>query len=154
VRDLAFNLIGHVALNPATEDNFFGVAKAVSPDGTRAYVLAYEENELVVPTPQFTPRVYVFDLTTPGLPDQRMPLLGYFAVADYPTCLRFSDCSLSPATTISMDGNTLFFAGSRNLLIVPIPDEGTLIPASVPAPAQKRTGTRSTVRWDLRLAPQ
>lgn len=153
VRDRDFTQIGVINVVQATDDNFLGLhgAAVVSPDGTRAYVIAYEANEFVEPTPQFLPRVYVFDISTPGSPAQRMPLLGYFELNDYPTCLRFDRCDVNPVATISPDGNTLFYAGSERLLIAPIPAEGSLTqPANAGAGSFKPSAPR-TVQWDLRV---
>jgi hypothetical protein len=130
VRDAQLNVIGHVNV---TQNNYMSVAANVSTDGSRAYVLAYERGELTAPSPQALPRVYVFDLTTAGSAGQQMPLLGYFTFADYPTCLRGADCSLRPESALNEVGNTLFYAGNRNLVIVPVPAENALLSAQPPA---------------------
>ncbi len=153
VRDHDFNQIGRVDVDQATEDNFLGLSTSVvvSSNGARAYVLAYEANEFVESTPQFVPRVYVFDISTPGPADQRMPLLGYFELSGYPTCLRFAECDVAPVATISHDGNTLFIAGSEFLFVVPIPSEGALTPATMSLPLNLKQSAPRTTRWDLDL---
>ena len=152
VRDREFNQIGHVAVAQATDDNFIGLntSVVVSPDGTRAYVLAQEASDLDVPTPQFLPRVYVFDISTPGPAAQRMPLLGHFELSDYPACVRFIQCDRSVAAAISPDGKTLFYGGNQHILIVPIPAEGTLS-ALRSIHSAKPGGPLRTVRWDLKV---
>jgi hypothetical protein len=92
-------------------------------------MLAYESNEMTTVTPQMLPRVYVFDISNPVAAGQRMPLLGYFTLPDYPTCRIFAPC-LRPGITLAPDGNTLFIAGSAKLLVVPVPGENTLTAAN------------------------
>ncbi len=139
VRDAEFNLIGHVNV---TQHNFTAVTANVSADGRRAYVLAYEQGEFTAPTPLTTPRVYVFDLTNPVSPDQQMPLLGYFPLADYPTCLRAADCNIRPSSTLSADGGTLFYGGRENLIVAPIPAEGTLLARRGPVFSKRSVVTK------------
>jgi hypothetical protein len=131
VRDLAYADIGSV--EPAHE-NYFAVASAVNPAGTRTYVLAYEESDIGAGAPQMLPRVYVFNTSSGVGSGVRMPLRGYFTLADYPTCRAFAPC-LQPGMKLSPDGGTLFIAGSAKLLVVPVPAEGTLTAANKIRPA-------------------
>jgi hypothetical protein len=134
VRDLAYSDIGNVEPD---HQNYFAIAGAVNPEGTRAYMLAYEANEMMNVTPQEIPRVYVFDISNPVGAGLRMPLLGYFTLPDYPTCRIFAPC-LRPGMTLAPDGNTLFIAGSANLLVVPVPAENNLTAANKIGPAAGR----------------
>lgn len=58
--------------------------------------------------------------------------LGYFEIADAPTCLRGVDvgCDYRARAAISVDGNTLFLVGDERFVVTPIPPEGTLNAAS------------------------
>ncbi len=127
VRDLQYNNIGSV--EPAHQ-NYIAVASAVNTAGTRAYALAYDSTDLTNAAAHSLPRVYVFDTSTPGAADARMPMVGYFTVAHYPTCRVAAQCSLRPRVALSPDGNTLFFAGDQQLLVVPVPAENTLTSAN------------------------
>lgn len=121
VRDANFNLIGRTRI-PSSDSAYFGVAGAMSPNGTRAYVLAYRNDALnYLPTTIIMPRVYVFDSSQASPSSSDLALIGSFDLSDYPTC-RTSDynCNLRARTTISPDGNTLFFVGDANLVVVPI----------------------------------
>ena len=140
VRDAQFNVIGNVNVS---ENGLISVAANVSTDGSRAYVLAYQASDLTASTPQFTPRVYVFNLTNPVAANQQMPRLGYFTLAHYPTCLRAANCSLRPQCVINEVGDTLFYAGDQNLLVVPIPAESALQSrAPVPGVQKQRIVTK------------
>jgi hypothetical protein len=148
VRDLDYRNIGNVEV---AHQNFISVASTVNPAGTRAYVLAYEQGDLSRTVPQFVPRVYVFNLTTPGTAGQRMPLLGYFTVNDYPTCRNSQQCNIRPRAALAPDGNTLFFAGDAKLVVKPIPAENTLISAaSAPVVSKQVLQTRP---WKVNARP-
>jgi hypothetical protein len=122
VRDQAFGLIGRTPL--PTESPYFGIASAISPDGTRAYVLAYNNNGISQLNPAIMPRIFVFDSTAASATSVDLPLLGGFDLQHYPTCPYTNprpDCALTVRSTISPDGATLFFAGSEYAIIAPIP---------------------------------
>jgi DNA-binding beta-propeller fold protein YncE len=115
VWDHDFTLIGILRI-PGT-GNYFARLPVLSPDGQRAYVLAYAD-------PSSAPRVYVFDTSTKVTSSTGLPLLGYFTLADYPSCntdLFDSNCTPSLRGTISPDGKTLFFIGDTKLVVTPIP---------------------------------
>jgi hypothetical protein len=135
IRNAQFAPIGHVGV---TTDDYITVSAVVSPDGRRAYVLAYEGYEITRPAPLFTPRVYVFDISSPQGPDVQMPVLGYFSVPDYPTCLSQTGCFRYPKAAISGDGGTLAFAGDQSILVIPIPAEHTLTNGAAPPQLRKR----------------
>ena len=116
------------------------------PPGSRAYVLAYERGELTAPTPQFTPRVYVFNLTNPVSANQQMPLIGYFTLAHYPTCLRSANCSLRPQSVLNETGNTLFYAGDQNFIVAPVPAEGSLMSLAPSPRVQKQSVVTKRMR--------
>ena len=120
VRDLAYGNIGNVEV---AHQGYTSVASTVNSAGTRAYVLAYNQADLN----GTLPRVYVFNLTTPQSAGVRMPMLGYFTIADYPTCRNAQQCSLRPRAVLAPDNNSLFFAGDAKLVITPIPDESVLL---------------------------
>ncbi len=125
--------IGSVAQSIYDADNSRSVLQAVvSPDGRRVYALSYDRRDYFneedpLPPPYSTPRIHVLD-ATPDVqqPQEHLPILGYFAISDFPTCRNVDPCGLYTVATISPDGRTLFFAGNQNLVVVPIPDESTL----------------------------
>jgi len=135
VRNLAYQNIGNVEV---AHQNFISVASTVNSAGTRAYVLAYEQGDLSRTTPLFLPRVYVFNLTTAQAAGVRMPMLGYFTIADYPTCRNAQQCSIRPRAVLAADGNTLFFAGDARLVVTPIPAENALV-SSAGAPVLSKS---------------
>jgi hypothetical protein len=143
VRNAQFNVIGNVVV---TQNNYMSIAANVSTDGRRAYVLAYERGELTAPTPQFTPRVYVFNLTNPVSANQQMPLIGYFTLAHYPTCLRSANCSLRPQSVLNETGNTLFYAGDQNFIVAPVPAEGSLMSLAPSPRVQKQSVVTKRMR--------
>ena len=125
--------IGYVADTIYDADNSRSVLQAVvSPDGRRVYALSYDrldyfnEND-PLPPPYSNPRIHVLDATIAvQQPLAHLPILGDFAISDFPTCRNADPCGLYTVATISPDGRTLFFAGNQNLVVVPIPDESTL----------------------------
>ncbi|MBL8223782.1 MAG: hypothetical protein JNM50_00515 [Chromatiales bacterium] len=116
VRGPSFQSLG---LLPATA-GFQAVAGAVSPDGDRCYTLSYPDSAFGLPASPDLPKVFVYDCAGAGVP----PLLGSFGVPAYPGCWELTgpSCnSVRPVRAIAADGGTLFFAGNRNFLVVPIP---------------------------------
>ena len=148
VRNLAYQPIGALALPAA---NYRRMASAVSSDGTRAYVLAYDEADLVPPAPTGHPRVYVFDITTPVDAGQPLPVLGYFTLDHFPGCLQATDCPRRPRMTVAADGLTLYMAGNLNLVVAPIPQDVQLQVASAPPRLNKQAPR--THPWHLNLRP-
>jgi hypothetical protein len=146
VRDAGFTQLGHVNVQ---HDNFMSVGAAVTRDGSRAYVVAYEANEFHEPTPQFLPRVYVFDLEGSTAGTSRLPILGYFELDAYPTCLRSADCEVSPHVVINPEGTTLFVGGNERILVAAIPAEATLTPAAVAPGGRLSKGGVRTTPWVL-----
>lgn len=131
VYNRAFEFIGDTtALSSTQGANWFAVSGVITPDGNRVYLVVYNDTEIrqePAPTPTLYPRVYVFDSSTRMVNTTQLPLLGYFTLDAYPTTRRSSG-NYRPGSTISPDGRTLFVAGGVNLMVVPIPDEGTLTP--------------------------
>ena len=149
VLDAQLNIVGHLDIPPYTPVfQSSPVAQALSPDGTRAYVLVVRASDLGQPSTTVKPRVIVYDTSGDVGPTATVPVRGFFELNDYPSCLNDgSVCQFWPAAAISLDGNTLFFAGSDKLVVAPIPPEGTLTPASV------RPGDPVTIRSTLWRVP-
>lgn len=146
VRDSGFNLIGPATL-PSSTPAYFAYDGLVTPDGTRVYVLAYRSDAGV--TAGVTPRVFVFDSTTPAT---SLPLLGYFDVPDYPGCIPNTTTCAGPslAQAVSLDGQTLFFEGTQNLLVVPVP---TTLSTAVSTQVSARAKSQRTpaVPWPVNV---
>jgi hypothetical protein len=68
-----------------------------------------------------------------------MPLLGYIPLAHYPTCLRAANCSLRPQSVLNETGNTLFYAGDQNFIVVPVPAESALMSRAPSPRVQKQS---------------
>lgn len=103
------------------------VASELSPDGTRLYNFS-----AVYLNSAMQPRVYVVDSSV--VTGASLPSLGYFELPEFPTCTPGSfGCNWIAASSISPDGETLFFAGENKLMIVPI--NSTLVTAAKSAPA-------------------
>jgi len=119
LRDGSFNLVGAATLPTlAGQPSYYAVDGLVTPDGSRVYILAYTDG--VYNNPALTPRVFVFDATTP---QANLAFLGYFDIPDYPGCKPYETGCVSNtlAGAISLDGRTLFFAGEHDLVVVPVP---------------------------------
>lgn len=130
VWDRDFNLIGELAL---PDSSWIGRTPLVSPDGARVYVMAYQS--AASSDPAIKPRVFVFDSSTRVVLSTRLPLLGYFELADYPTCRSFAyGCDTRALGTISPDGKTLFFIGDSKLVVAPV---GTLSMSAAGASMQR-----------------
>jgi len=125
-----FETVGRVSIPPYSLpfiDPALAAASVLSPDGSRAYVLTYPSSFLGQPTTPASPlpRVWVLD-TTDDVGDAPLPVLGYFELDDYPSCLQGVPCDFRARAEISLDAGTLFFAGDERLVVTPIPPEGTL----------------------------
>jgi len=127
------------------------LAPVVSPNGQRLYVLTYHTRDYFneedpLPPPFAPPRVYVLDATVDAQqPNDLLPIIGYFELADFPTCRYVGQCGLTTLGGISPDGLTLFFAGSEKLLVVPIPPEDEL--QSVAGRGRAAPAVGSMYRW-------
>ncbi|MEY2690331.1 MAG: hypothetical protein RL375_4531 [Pseudomonadota bacterium] len=119
VYDASFARVGSVSLPDA---GWSDSAMVLSPDGRRLYVFA------LPPDWQSTagttmPRIYVFDTSiTPGT-QLNLPLIDQFSLTAFPNChvdLTTSEC-FRPRINVSTDGQTLFVAGSVNLVVAPLP---------------------------------
>lgn len=110
VRNADFGKVGQVQL---PDSAYFAMTGVISPDGNRAYILAYPSNTNAMP------RVYALDTSVqPGV-HTTLPVIGYKTLTAYPGCASGSgnDCVIVAHATISPDGNTLFFVGDRNLIV-------------------------------------
>ena len=97
-----------------------------------AYVYAANRNDFAtmpgdlswLPTPTFGPRVYVFDVSsnTPATEITSSTFFPFDTLA-YPGCRHYETnlCSPSVHGAIAPDGQTLYFVGDSNLVVVPIP---------------------------------
>jgi len=147
--DGSFNLIGTASIPDAA---YFPRKRLITPDGSRIYIITYPLD--TSGTPPARPRVFAFDATVPAL-----TVLGYFDVADYPTCIPNSNTGACTGATgaptvagaISLDGKTLFFSGDQLLLIVPVPS--TLTPAVAAPSGLKPASSRqqSATPWPLNI---
>jgi hypothetical protein len=136
---------GDMALPPSASA-YDPLVAVISPDGTRVYVLTYEQSDFDNPAPAHDPRVYVFDSSSPATAPQTLPVLGYFEFDDYPGCL-MQGCSSSVYGTITPDGGALLFVGNRNLVVVPT-DAGLTAAATAPGNNEPRAAAAlRTVRW-------
>lgn len=136
VKNGQFETIGAVSIPPYTvpfTDPALPAAAVLSTDGSRAYVLVYPVSFLAQPATPASPLPRVWVLDTSGDVGEGVTAIGYFELADYPSCLRGVDvgCDYRARAVISLDGNTLFFVGDERLVVTPIPPEGTLNDAFV-----------------------
>lgn len=117
VRDSSFKTLGRFAVSDGSAYvDGYSYGSVISPDGSRSYVMYLGPMR----DPSMKPRVYVFD--TSAAVNDVFPILGYFDVADSPTsCMQGDYCDPRISTVISPDGKTLFFAGNKNLLVIPVP---------------------------------
>jgi hypothetical protein len=137
-----FETVGRVSIPPYSLpfiDPALAAASVLSPDGSRAYVLTYPSSFLGQPTTPASPlpRVWVLD-TTDDVGDAPLPVLGYFELADYPSCLRGVPCDFRARAEISLHAGSLFFAGDERLVVTPIPPEGTLNDAFFSGPGSRQ----------------
>jgi DNA-binding beta-propeller fold protein YncE len=108
----------------------------VSPDGTRAYVLASGNGT------NNAERVDVFDLTKLDPGTANLLLLGTIPIADPATaCYGEYECDVLGRLAIDPVGKTLFWSGNAGFTVIPIPDA-----------LAGRAGTREAAHT-LRLQP-
>jgi len=155
VRDRDFALIGRLP-NPlprASGDlqDHWVLRSVLSPDGSRVY-------GITIPTefPYGTEpaRVYVFDSSTRQEASGILPTLGYMNIAGYPACSPpdpNTTCYFNSYMTISPDGNTVFIAGSSNLVVVPVANPILTQVMKAPPSAAQKVGRGATVPWHLNL---
>ncbi|MEY4766714.1 MAG: hypothetical protein RI907_3387 [Pseudomonadota bacterium] len=140
-----FSQSNQLQWSSAGQDQLVGAA--LSPDGSKAYVITHPLSDAL---PQQA-RLYVFDTTTPLLANQTLMEVGY---ADLPI---LTDCAGTACqsdwprllTQVSPDGRTLFIAGRKKLLVLPLPETSALSTASramVRATAVRRQ-VNQPVRW-------
>ncbi len=122
VYDRAFALIGNVEA-PGT---WLTVGGVLSPDGARAYVLAYPADWEGAGAPH--PRIIVYDTSGPPASGP-LPGLGSFPVSDYPTCRSAAAGCADVQMVVSPDERTLFIAGNAGVAILPIPGTLDLLPS-------------------------
>lgn len=132
--------VGRITL-PA---DWVGLRALVSRNGSRVYVYALHASAVGTysePATTWLPRVFVLDASAaPGSDPQDLPVLGHFDVADYPSCRVTqgpTECSPYGAQALlSDDDGTLFLAGDRFFIAVPVPAPlrpALLSPAARPA---------------------
>lgn len=124
VRDASFGLVGTTRVDSLPGGPWVSMLGMLSPDGRRAYVLAYPESAFTAGGPGL-PRVFVFDSSTTDPASSVLPLLGHIDIAHFPGCRTFftSDCpTVRPRMAIAPDGQTLFMAGNERFLVVPVPE--------------------------------
>jgi hypothetical protein len=86
--------------------------------------------------------------TSADVGDAPLPVLGYFEIADYPSCITGVPCDFRARAEISLDASTLFFAGDERMVITPIPPEGTLNDALIGS-GSKQQQQMKPVPWRL-----
>ena len=155
LRDGAFNVLGTATIPAGSSpyNSYYAKNGQLTPDGSRIYVLSYRSD--ASPSLPLSPRVFVFDATSPP---PSLTALGYFDVADYPTCIpdpNTGSCagqygSPSIAGGISLDGKILFFAGDQKLLVVPVPSTLSAITSVPQGPSTKAQRSPATA-WPLNL---
>lgn len=125
VVDFDLNLRGRAVL----PDGWLANQAAMSRDGTRLYQYA---QSAVAGT---RPRVYVLDTSKTMTTAVNLPVLGYIEFADLPNCPYSSSSGYYDACytfetrmALSDDGRTVFVAGDRKFVVVPVP--ANLAPAA------------------------
>lgn len=110
--------------------NWITLRSELSQDGSRAYFLAFAEGSINVnygggeSTTPDKPRVYVYDTSPLPASASKYPLLGYFEFQDYAGCRTFyGACSPQMMMALANDDRTLFVAGARKFIVVPIPEQ-------------------------------
>lgn len=139
--------VGDIVLPPSASD-YDPLTSAISPDGTKVYVMVYERSDYNSPAPFHLPRVYVFDSSISVAP-QALPVLGYFEFDDYPGCMN-SLCFSPTFATITPDGGAMLIVGNRNFVVLPTNTPLTAA-ATAPGATQKmqRPSSLKTVPWKM-----
>jgi hypothetical protein len=139
--DGSFNTVGQAT----PSQGYLEINGQVSPDGSRVY-------QLTVPTPTTTtattPRVFVFDATTPAT---SLALLGYFDLPDTLSCdvQTNGNCSWLARGAISIDGQTLFYNIGSSLYVEPVP---TTLSHALASPGAVRSQRRAVpVPWPVKV---
>jgi len=155
VRDHDFALIGRLPspLPRASGDNqdHWVLRSVLSPDGSRVYAVAVPNDYPYHSTPA---RLYVFDSSTRQPASDELPTLGFVNIAAYPACSPLppnTTCYSNSYITISPDGNTVFVAGSSNLVVVPVSNLNLMHVTRAPPSAAQKIGRGATVPWHLNL---
>lgn len=140
VYDGAFSVIGTISLPDGWLRNVYGGNGILSPDGHYAYVYAVDQNAIE------KPRVYVFDISTPVGANNPFPVASYITVDDYISCVGLYDSTceaLNASMAISRDGRTLFLAGDRRFVVLPVPDA---VRSTIAASATRKQGKMHILR--------
>lgn len=124
LRDRDFKFLGVLARQEA---NYQLMSAALSPDGKRAYVLAFPVFDYMsTHNPAYDtalPRIYVMDSSARPSVGNALPTVASFDISDYPTpCTLEFRCaeSYESKMTMSPDGRTLFIAGGKRLIVAPV----------------------------------
>jgi hypothetical protein len=156
LRDGSFNIVGNATIPtqsnlPMGVTSYFAINAQVAqltPDGKRLYVLTYPYTNNG-PIGSVPPRIFVFDAQTTST---NLNVLGYFDIADYPSCLPDAiTCYSNGASAISLDGKTLFFAGDKNFIVVPVPATLNTVSAAPSGPTAQALQHRGATPWPLNL---
>ena len=133
VVDFDLNLLGYAKL----PDDWLSNQGVMSRDGTRLYHYAQSA------TTGIKPRIYVFDTSKAATTEANLPVLDYFEFDDLPNCPygpnsgAYGDChTFESNMAISDDGKTLFIAGDRKFVVLPIPPS-MAAPVIGPAPVAR-----------------
>ena len=151
--DGSFNFVGYATLptlSSAPSVNYQASASVLSPDGSTLYVLAYGYSGSAT-SPSGTPVVFVFDAQTTSL---NLNVLGYFTIPDFPSCWNGAQSQLlcdRAEAAISLDGQTLFFAGYQYFLVVPVPTTLSQVMSAQAGREANQQKRAVTTPWPLAL---
>ena len=131
--DFDLNLLGYARL----PDGWLSNQAAMSRDGSRLYHYAQSA------TTGIKPRIYVFDTSKATTTEVNLPVLGYIEFDDLPNCPYSPNTGAAgncypfeSSIAISDDGKTLFIAGDRKFVVLPIP-VSMAAPVISPAPVAR-----------------
>jgi len=108
----------------------------LSRDGSRTYVYAIHENtvgEYAEPASSPLPRVYALDTSQPMVTALSFPVLDFVELSQHPSC-RVNQGGCEPygaQVVLADDDRTVFVAGDRRFVVVPIPAPMQAAAASV-----------------------